>query len=363
MFQCALSNIKCSSYIFFNQRFSFFKLICRFQGALQLTAAMLLMFFILPVSSLQANEQSEKSVALSEQVPDFTAKDTVGTPKLKVAVSILPVKYLLDRLGGEYIETVALLPPGADVHSYEPKPSQLVSLSKANLYFSMDIPFEKAWIPRFLAVHPKLKVIKFRDLITQIPNHIKNTSIKNNPQSEWGGDADYRYHDEHSEMHIWLSPVILEKIAQVITITLSTYMPDREVYFQKNYRMLQAELHELDQGILNDMQRLPAEKKIFMVYHPAWECFAQRYGLTQLSIEQDGKEPSPARLAATLKTAKEYGINVMFVHREIDLSMAQKLASNLPGGTVVVLDPLAYNCLESIKKTADAILKAAGQSE
>lgn len=353
------SDIKYSSFLLPDQHFCF----SEFKHSLFLILAVLIIFFMSPVSSLQAANQAEKSASLSAQIPDFTVASSDGMPKLRVAVSILPVKYLLDRVGGEYVETVALLPAGADVHSYEPKPLQLVSLSKANIYFSMDIPFEEAWLPRFLAVHPKLKVVKFKELIAEIPNEIENTSIKNNPQSSMGGDVDYRYHDEHSEMHIWLSPVILEKISQVIAITLSTYMPDREVYFQKNYRMLQNELRELDEEILSAAQRLPAEKKIFMVYHPAWECFAQRYGLTQLAIEQDGKEPSPAHLAATFKTAREYGVNVMFVHREIDPSMAQKLVSQLPGGKVVVLDPMGYNCLDSIRAAAKAILGATGQLE
>jgi zinc transport system substrate-binding protein len=84
------------------------------------------------------------------------------------------------------------------------------------------------------------------------------------------------------------------------------------------------------------------EGKSILIFHPALAYFARDYGVTQISIEQDGKEPSPAYMAELVKIAKQKGIKSIFISKEFDTRNAEAIAREIDG-KVVVFDPMAEN--------------------
>jgi zinc transport system substrate-binding protein len=65
---------------------------------------------------------------------------------IKAMVSIMPQKFFLEQLAGNLVEVVVMVPPGASPHTYEPRPSQMLALQTADVYFTIGIEFEKAWL-------------------------------------------------------------------------------------------------------------------------------------------------------------------------------------------------------------------------
>jgi len=95
----------------------------------------------------------------------------------------------------------------------------------------------------------------------------------------------------------------------------------------------------------------------FLVFHPAFGYFASAYGLRQVAIEEEGKAPGPARLAAVIEAAKADGIKVVFVEPQFSSSAARTIASAI-GGEVVVIDPLAADWPAGMQAIARAFGEA-----
>ena len=103
--------------------------------------------------------------------------------KLTVFVSIAPQKYFVQQIAKDLVDVKVMVLPGADPHMYEPKPKQMVAISKAKLYFSIGIEFERANLSKIISTNPQIKVIPTDHGIKKIPM------------------AAYHHHDEEEELH------------------------------------------------------------------------------------------------------------------------------------------------------------------
>src|SRR5690606_3888118 len=99
------------------------------------------------------------------------------------------------------------------------------------------------------------------------------------------------------------------------------------------------------------------EGQRFLVFHPSWGYFAAAYGLVQVAIEHEGKEPGARALAGIIEQAKAEGIRVVFVQQQSAGASARAVAEAI-GGRVVPLDPLAPDYLANLRRSAQAIAEA-----
>ncbi len=95
----------------------------------------------------------------------------------------------------------------------------------------------------------------------------------------------------------------------------------------------------------------------FMVFHPAWGYFAHSYGLQQVPVEIEGKDPKPAQLKALIEHARENQIKSIFVQPQFSSKSAKLVAKEI-GGQVTVADPLASDWYINLREVARK-LKAA----
>ncbi|MCK5723282.1 MAG: zinc ABC transporter substrate-binding protein, partial [Gammaproteobacteria bacterium] len=89
----------------------------------------------------------------------------------------------------------------------------------------------------------------------------------------------------------------------------------------------------------------------FMVFHPSWGYFADTYGLKQVAVEIEGKNPKPSQLKELIEHAKEQGIKIIFVQPQFS-SKSAKLVAREIGGRVAVADPLAQDWSANLRAVA-----------
>lgn len=111
--------------------------------------------------------------------------------KLNVVVSIIPQETFVKKIGGDRVNVTTMVKPGSDPHTYEPKPLQMIAISKADIYFSMRIDFEKAWLKRFTEQNKKMELIEMTKGVEFIdmPSHgnmVDENSATKLPY-EWAG--------------------------------------------------------------------------------------------------------------------------------------------------------------------------------
>lgn len=261
-----------------------------------------------------------------------------GDP-LKISVSIVPQKYFVEKIGKEFVDVSVMVRPGASPATYEPRPQQMVDLIKSRIYFAIGVPFEKVWVEKFIHINPKMIIAHTQDGIEKIP--MKGTRYHNHPP----------HNDRIKDPHVWLSPPLVMIQARNILNTLLRVDPVHKRGYEKNYSSFMGELIDLDLQLLNLFMN-QGERTRFMVYHPSWGYFAKAYGLEQIPIEMEGKEPTPKALRDLVDRAKKLRVKAIFVQPQFSIKTAKTIADAI-GCQITYADPLAFNWAENLIKVAE----------
>ena len=255
-----------------------------------------------------------------------------------ITVTLEPLRYFTEAIAGDCFEVVSMVPKGSSPESYDPTPQQLVNLSKSQAYLRIGyIGFEQAWMKKLEANYPTMKVYdtsKGVDLIRA--------------EGHWHGN---HYHEGGVEPHIWNSTQNASVIADNIYAALCEMDADHQPEYKQRLDSLKQVIARTDA----DVRTLLANADTtFLIYHPALSYFARDYGLHQISIEEGGKEPSPATLKTLIETCRREGAQVIFVQQEFDQRNAQLIADEL-GIEIVPINPLSHDWAEEMLRVANAL--------
>ena len=292
------------------------------------------------------------------------APTVLAAGKISIFVSIPPQKYHVERIGGDLVAVSVMAEPGADPHTFDPKPQQMVSLSKADIYFALGIGFEKAWLKKINAVNPGMQIVHTDSGIQKIPmtaHQRHGDNARKHPETPPGSgpgraaSTGAEHHPGSLDPHVWLSPPLVMIQARHILNALVSIDPAHGAMYAANYKDFLAELVDLDLELI-DIFSKRGKRHQFIVFHPAWGYFAHAYGLEQVPIEFEGKAPKPAQLIALIDYAKKQGIKVIFVQPQFSTKSAQIVAQEI-GGQVTLADPLALDWADNIRRQA-AIFKS-----
>lgn len=269
----------------------------------------------------------------------------LAADRIPVFVSIVPQIFFVQQIGKDLVGVQSMVQPGASPATYEPKPRQMAALSKAEIYFSIGVPFEKAWLDKIAAANPQMTMVHTDDGIEKI------AMAGHHDHEDPAGDPKNGHHGQAGrDPHIWLSPPLVRLQARTITTALQTADPAHRDVYDANFRDFVGRIDRLDselRGTLGGKFGMP-----FMVFHPSWGYFARAYGLKQMPIEVEGKDPKPAQLQALIEHAREHDIRVVFVQPQFSTKSAGLIAREI-GGQVVAADPLAENWIANLRLVAD----------
>lgn len=308
-----------------------------------------------PLVGCNPTEVSENLTESTSPEADRAANVVAAENQLDVMVSIPPQKYFVERIGGDRVNVDILLPPGASPATYEPKPQQLQSLSNADAYVRIHVPFEKAWWERISSANSDLQVIDLTEDIDRMPMAFDHHH-HHGEEGEHGHDEAHGHNEAKAETgdnpdpHIWLSPPLVKEQAQTIYDALVELDPQNESRYQENLTAFIAEIEQLDRDIESTLANV--EDRTFMVFHPSWGYFADAYNLEMIPIEVGGNEPSAAETSQLIKEAKAENIEVIFAQPQFSTRSAETIANEI-GGEVILIDPLAEDWLSNMGKVAD----------
>lgn len=281
---------------------------------------------------------------------------------LGVIVSILPQQYFVAAMAGEAVEVTVMVEPGADPHVYEPSPRQMVALSNADLYLAVGVSFEDVWLPRFQDANPAMTVVHCDAGVDKLPmashHHDEAGAEQEHHHDEAAGHEDEHGH-EHGALdpHIWLSPSNALIMAENIYNALAAADPGNREVYRVGYQALVMDIQAVDQEIRSLFADIPADERSFLVFHPAWGYFAHEYGLNQVAVEVEGREPSAREMAELVRQAQEQHVSVIFVQPQMSEQTARTIADEI-GADVAVLDPLARDWPANMLAAAQALAQA-----
>lgn len=263
-----------------------------------------------------------------------------------ITVSIPPFRYFVEAVADSDFTVNVMLPPGADHHSWEPLPRQITALAGSEAFIiNGRLGFEYAWMDRFTEINPGMKITDLSAGISLIE-----------PEVEAGHEG-HGHEDEGVDPHYWVSPKEAYIMAATVRDLVIALNPSAAERYALNYDRLIAGITEVDSvvtGLLAD-----APSKTFMIFHPALAYLARDYGLEQISFEDEGKSPSPARMKELIDLTREKGIKVIFIQAEYDLKSARVIAEET-GATLITIDPMNPEWGKAVVDIAKAISKEHG---
>lgn len=279
--------------------------------------------------------------------------------KVAVFVSIMPQKYFVQQIGKNLVDVRVMVHPGASPATYEPKPRQMAAIARTHIYFSIGVPFENVWLNKIASSNPNMMVVQTDHGIQKAPmvNHHHHEKAADHQKTDQHHNNECG-HDENRrntgilDPHTWLSPSLVMIQARTMLDSLQTVDPAHRSEYEANYNAFISEISKLDielKTIFNGSHGLQ-----FMVFHPAWGYFADTYGLKQIPVEIEGKNPKPAQLKSLIEFANTNAINVIFVQPQFSAKSAEVIARGIDG-QVVVADPLAADWAANLRKVSREI--------
>lgn len=249
-----------------------------------------------------------------------------------IVVSIEPLRYFTEQLCGDRFRVVSIVPKGFSPENYEPSPQQLIEVSDAKAYLKIgQLGFETTWLDKLTQNEPALPVYSTSDSLETAASGMRRSSF---------------------DPHTWTSPRTAETICRNICRTLCDIDSAGAPVYRARLERLVAHIHEVDSRIHKMLEDLPS--RTFVIVHPALSYFASEYGLTQLSIEQEGREPGPLALRDLVRQSKSEGVRVVLVQQEFNSQTAQTIARET-GANVVTINPLDYHWDQQMLHIASAI--------
>ena len=274
-----------------------------------------------------------------------------GEAGLSVAVSILPAKWMVEQLAGGRVQVTTLVLPGENPHTYQPSDAQVSRLMRSAVFFRVGAPFENG--PWFQAIQGsgRLRIVDLREgveLLDMGP-HANHPAERGPPGAEQHG------HEGGKDPHIWLSPRLLKIQAATMARALGEVDPEHKADYDRNLAAFRQRMDELDASLRSKLA--PLRGKAFFVFHPAWGYFARDYGLRQVAIEVEGKEPSDRELTEIQRQARESGAQVILVQPQISGRAAQAVAQ-AAGARVEGADPLAEDLPAALTRVANVLAES-----
>lgn len=278
--------------------------------------------FLIPVAGLVALTVLSAGVAAC-------ARQATSADKLSVVVSILPLADFVAAVGGDKVNVSVMVPTGAEPHTYEPTPSQMVEVSKAKMFVKVGsgVEFELTWMDKLADLNRQMLVVDSSEGVQIVDR----------------------------DPHIWTSPANATTMVNNICEGLVRIDPNNRHYYEANRNAYLKRLGDLHNEIRDEIAL--SGVKEFMVFHPAWAYFARDYGMEEISIEAGRGEPSAADIARLIEEAKSKGIKVVFVEPQFNRQSAEVIARAI-GGTVIPIDPLARNYIDNLRTVVRELVKS-----
>lgn len=254
-----------------------------------------------------------------------------------VAVSIEPQHYLLQRIVGDSIRIVTMLPPDADPENYEPSIRLLKELNDSRLYFSVgNMPFEEQLLSRSgIRDNGSVKVLSA-------------ASLQNITDTHAHEHENHSPHHDGADPHIWTSPANCLIMAQQMLSAVTQLDPDKAAYYTARFNLLKHELDSLNSLFASRLA--PCAGDMIIVEHPSLSYFARDYGISQLYFGAENKEITPTRLRAVIDSARSLRRAVTMVSEATYNAARTRAIARQAGATSIEINTLGSDFLQQLSK-------------
>ena len=271
-----------------------------------------------------------------------------GAPDTRqIVAAFYPLQFVAERVAGAHASVQPLTSPGAEPHDLELTPKQVAAVGTADL-----IVYQHGFQPAVDAAVAQSDGPARVDAAQVVP-------LQPLPETPGSADEPADHEAEHgaADPHLWLDPTQLIPIARAVQAELARIDPARAADYAANTEALARELTGLDDAFRTGLA--DCRRSTFVTTHAAFGYLARRYGLTQIPVSglNPEAEPSPARVAAVQRLARQHQVTTIFSETLISPATAEAIAGDL-GLHTDVLDPVEGITAESAGSDYFSVMRA-----
>lgn len=227
--------------------------------------------------------------------------DGAADGRVRVVVTIAPIRSIVESVGGERVRVTALVPEGTNSHTFEPPPSAVRAIAGADLIVVNGLNLEQP-------------VIELAEANRREGVEITRLGEAAIDPDEYVYDFSYPREGGDPNPHLWTDPILAIAYAGIARDALGRADPEGAAAYAANAAAFAARVEELDAAIRVAVATVPPEHRLLLTYHDSFPYFAPRYGFTVIGAVQpsDFSEPSPREVAALVRQIREAGVPAVF---------------------------------------------------
>ena len=256
----------------------------------------------------EATSSGERTLGWSDELIDDNGK-------LNATTTVAPISSIARNIGGDRIDLRGIVPDGTNSHTFEPAPSDAITLAAADIIFVNGLDLE-------------LPTMELAEANLRDGAEIVLLGEQTISEDEYVFDFSFPEEDGHPNPHLWTSPVYAKRYAEIIAETLSTRDPGNAEYYAENLARYSTGLDALDAAIAEAAATVPEQNRKLLTYHDSWAYFAPRYGFTVIGAAQpsDFSEPSPQEVASLIDQITAEGVPAVFGSEVFASSVLEQIA-------------------------------------
>lgn len=269
-----------------------------------------------------------------------------NSSRLRVVTSISVLKDMAQEVGGDRVEVTSLIPAGADVHTFQLVPKDLVSVKDADIVIfnglNLEAPVEDA----------VMNVVDSETVVVMLAEGLEELAL----------EAGYE-HDSDGNPHLWLDPIIAMEYIKLISSTFQDADSLGAPTYRDNAARYTTELESLNLELSGLIGSIPENRRKLVTFHDAFPYFASRYGLELVGvvIESPGREPSAKELDELLQQIRDTGVSAVYTEPQFNARILELLASDAGIQVLTLysdaLDDVAGSYVEMMRFNTQQLVK------
>lgn len=234
-------------------------------------------------------------------VGPITAASAQGGNKIKVLTTVAPITNIVLNVAGPHVELRGLIPEGADSHTFEPVPTDVIYVAKADLIILNGLHLEA----------PTMNLVAANKKKSAIVVQLGDQTIS---RKEWVFDFSFPEDKGDPNPHLWLNVAHAMKYAELVREALVKVDPANKAAYEANGAAYLAKLKQLDDAIMATMKTIPDKNRKLVTYHDSWAYFCPRYGCKVIGAVQpsDFAQPTPQDMVALIKQLRAEAVPAIF---------------------------------------------------
>jgi ABC-type Zn uptake system ZnuABC Zn-binding protein ZnuA len=244
-----------------------------------------------------------------------STEDRTGSDRLRVATTVAPVTDIVRQVVGDRVAVTGLIPDGVDSHTFEPSPSTVRSLARADVLYLNGLHLEESTLAQArAAMRRDAPIVALGDLTLDPRDYAFDFSF---PEGE--GDPN---------PHVWMDPTVARRWSEIVRDSLSGLDPAGARFYGANQARFAAVIDQLDRAIVASIATIPPPARKLVTYHDSFAYFSRRYGLPVVGALQpsDFSEPSPREVQALVEQVRAEKVPAVFGSEVFPSGVAEEVA-------------------------------------